>query len=301
MSHFGYAKDAYPPMKPGLARLALCLVCAPAFAAESAALASARALFEAGRFSEAQPAFEALAAAEPDSADPHYYLGEIALGRDDADTAVRELERATALSPGSARAHDALGDAFGRSAQKAGMLSKFGLARRSLAEFRRAVALEPANADFHESLFGYFANAPAIVGGGADKAADEAAVLARLDPRRGHQAFATLYATQGKYDLALTELDALLKAAPDDYAALYQVGRNAALAGQHLDRGLASLRRCLALPVPEGAPPHAAAQWRIGTILELQGDREGARAAYLAALKIDPAFAQASDSLRGLR
>jgi tetratricopeptide (TPR) repeat protein len=288
-------------MKLTLPGLALCLACAPAFAAEPAALASARALFEAGRFSEAQPAFERIEAAEPGNADAHYYLGQLALERDDADTAVRELERATSLSPGSGRGHDALGDAYGRSAQKAGMFSKFGLARKSLAEYQRAVALEPNNVDFHESLFGYCVNAPSIVGGGADKAADEAAVIRRLDPKRGHQAFATLYTTGGKYDLALAELDEILKAAPDDYAALYQVGRNAALGGQHLDRGLASLRRCLALPAPQGAPPHAAAQWRIGTILEKQGDREGARAAYEASLKLDPSFTQASDSLAGLR
>jgi tetratricopeptide (TPR) repeat protein len=288
-------------MRLTLPGLTLCLACAPAFAAESGALAGARALFEAGRLSDAQPAFEKLEAAEPANADVHYYLGQLALERDDADTAVRELERATSLSPDSGRGHDALGDAYGRSAQKAGMLSKFGLARKSLAEYQRAVALEPNNVDFHESLFGYCVNAPSIVGGGADRAADEAAIIRRLDPKRGHQAFATLYTAGGKYDLALAELDEILKTAPDDYAALYQVGRNAALSGQHFDRGLASLRRCLALPAPEGAPPHAAAQWRIGTILEKKGDREGARAAYVAALKIDPRFTQASDSLGGLR
>ena len=281
--------------------LALCLACAPAGASESAALASARALYDAGRFSDARPAFQKLEAADPGNADAHYYLGQLALERDDADAAVRELEKATALAPDSARAHDALGDAYGRSAQKAGVFSRFGLARRCLAEYQRAVALEPNSVDFHESLFGYCVNAPAIVGGGVGKAADEAAVIRRLDPKRGHQAFATLYSVDAKFDLALAELDEILKTSPDDYAALYQVGRNAALGGQHLDRGLASLRRCLALAPPQGAPSHAAAQWRIGTILEKEGDREGARAAYAASLAIDPTFTQASDSLRGLR
>jgi tetratricopeptide (TPR) repeat protein len=288
------------PLKLTPLGLAFCLALAPAFSAEPADLASARGLFEAGRFPEAQRAFEKIEAEEPGSADVHYYLGQIAMERDDADTAVRELERATALSPDSGRSHNALGDAYGRSAQKAGMLSKFGLARKSLAEYQRAVALEPGNVDFHESLFGYCVNAPSIVGGGADRAADEAATIRKLDPRRGHQAFATLYSVAEKYDLALAELDEILKVAPDDYAALYQVGRNAALSGQNFDRGLASLRRCLELPVPEDGPPHAAAQWRIGTILEKRGDRQGARAAYEAALKIDPKFTQASESLKKL-
>jgi tetratricopeptide (TPR) repeat protein len=280
--------------------LALCLLGPPALAADPAALASARALFDAGRFSDARAAFEKLEATEPGDADVHYYLGQLALERDDADAAVRELERATSISPGSGRAHNALGDAYGRSAEKAGMFSQFGLARKSLAEYERAVALEPGNVDFHESLFGYCVAAPSLVGGGDDRAAAEAAVIRRLDPARGHRAFATLYGKDEKYDLALAELDEVLKAAPDDYAALYQVGRNAALSGKGLERGLASLRRCMALAAPQGAPPHAAAQWRIGTILERKGDKEGARAAYLAALKIDPGFKQASDSLKSL-
>jgi tetratricopeptide (TPR) repeat protein len=281
--------------------VAALMACAPAFGAESPALASARALFDAGRFPEAQAAFARLEADEPASGDVHYYLGQLAMERDDADAAVRELEKATVLMPDGARGHNALGDAYGRSAQKAGVLGKFSLARKCLAEYQRAVALEPNNVDFHESLFGYCVGAPSIVGGGADKAAEEAAIIGKLDAKRGHQAMATLYTMGGKYDLALGELDEILKAAPDDYAALYQVGRVAALSGQHMDRGQASLRRCLALPVPEGAPPHCAAQWRIGTILERKGDLGGARAAYEAALRIDPKFTQASDSLRSLK
>jgi tetratricopeptide (TPR) repeat protein len=280
--------------------LALSLNLGLAFSAEPAPLASARALYEAGKLADAQRAFEKLEMEQPDSADVHYYLGQIALRRDDADTAVAELEKATELTPDSARSHNALGDAFGRSAQKAGMFSKFGLARKCLAEYRRAVALEPNNVGFHESLFTYFVNAPSVVGGGADKAADEAAAIRKLEPKRGHLAFATVYTMDGKYELALAELDAILRSAPDDYAALYQVGRNAAISGQHFDRGLGSLRRCLELSVPEGAPPHAAAQWRIGNILEEKGDRKGARAAYEAALKLDPKFTEASEALKKL-
>jgi len=301
MSHSRKALNWILHMKLMLLSLAFCLVSSPAFSAESAALAAARALFDAKRFPEAQLAFEKLEAGDPGNADIHYYLGQIAIERDDADAAVRELERATALSPDSARGHNALGDAYGRSAQKAGMFSQFSLARRSLAEYERAVALDPGNADYHESLFGYYAGAPSIVGGGAEKATAEAAVIARLDPLRGHQAHATLYATDGKYDLAQAELDEVLKVAPEDYAALYQVGRNAALSGQRFDQGLASLRKCLGLAAPEGAPPHSAAQWRIGNILEKKGDTKGARAAYEAALKIDPRFTKASEALKNLK
>ena len=112
--------------------------------------------------------------------------------------------------------------------------------------------------------------------------------------------FASVYVAEKKYDLALAQFDEVLKDSPDDYTSLYQVGRLAANSGQFLDRGLAALRRCVALPAPEGEPGHAAAHWRIGNILEKQGDKPGARAAYEASLKADPKFAQAIEALKKL-
>jgi tetratricopeptide (TPR) repeat protein len=269
--------------------------------AESSGFASARALFESGRFPEARLAFEKLLATSRDDPDVHYYLGQLALRRADTDTAVGELERAEQLAPGSARVHDALGNAYGMSAQKAGILRKFGLARKCVAEFQRAAALEPGNIGYHESLLEFYTRAPSTVGGGSDKAAREAAIIVKLDPNRGHLAVAALYLSSGKTDLALAELDQVLKTKPQDYAALFQVGRLAAVSGRNLDRGLASLRTCLTLPVPQGEPSHAAAQWRRGNILERMGNPAAARAAYEEALKMDPGFTRAADSMRNLK
>jgi tetratricopeptide (TPR) repeat protein len=263
-------------------------------------LARARELFEASRLPEAERAFEALLAADPANAEAHYYVGQLALDRGDTDTAVRELERSVDLAPDSARGHLALGDAYGRSAEKAWIVNALRLARKCLAEYRRAAALDPASVDVHERLFEYYSRAPFTLGGGSDKAAGEAATIERLDPRRARQAYAAVYLASGKYELALDELDEVLKVAPDDYASLFQVGHLAAISGQYLDRGLAALRRCLRLTAPVGAPSHSAAQWRLGNILERKGDPAGARVAYEAALVLDPAFTPASDALRTL-
>lgn len=249
---------------------------------------------------EARRAFEALEAAEPSNADVHYYLGRLALGRDDTDTAVRELETAVSLDPGSARDHQALGDAYGHSAMRAPVFSRYGLARKCLDEFQRAEALDPANVDTHGRLLEYYSRAPWIVGGGAEKAQAEAAKIRELDPVRGHQAYAMLFIADGKFDLALAELEEALKAAPDDYVTLYQLGQLAAVSGRHLDQGLDSLRHCLRIAAPQGTPSHSAAQWRLGNILEKEGDLGGARAAYEAALALNPKFTPASDALARL-
>jgi tetratricopeptide (TPR) repeat protein len=117
---------------------------------------------------------------------------------------------------------------------------------------------------------------------------------------RGRIAFATFYVSDKKYDKALAEFDEVLKTQPDDFNALYQVGRLAALTGQYVDRGIASLRRCLELELPpeHNGPGKAAAQWRLGNLLEKKNDRGGARAAYESAVKLDPNFAPAAEALR---
>jgi tetratricopeptide (TPR) repeat protein len=114
-------------------------------------------------------------------------------------------------------------------------------------------------------------------------------------------AYAQLYTEARQYEKAFTEWDEALKAAPDDYNALYQVGKLAATTGQNLDRGLAALRRCVELEPGKDQPTHAAAQWRIGNILEKKNDVAGARAAYEAALKLDPKFTNAADALKKLK
>jgi tetratricopeptide (TPR) repeat protein len=282
--------------------LSLLFIAAPVLAAvDPGDFAKARALFDAKKFPEARAAFERLSAADSGNADVHYYLGQLAMDREDADAAVRELEKAASLAPDSARNHSALGEAYGSAAQKAGLLSKYGLARKCLAEFERAAELDPGDVDYHESLFDYYFNAPSVAGGGPTKAADQAAIIEKLDPRRGHLAYASLYVSDGKYDLAFAELEEALKIAPEDYASLYQIGRLAAVSGLRLERGAAALRLCLKLAVPQGSPPHAAAEWRLGNILEKEGDSAGARVAYKAALEIDPKFTQASDALRNLK
>jgi tetratricopeptide (TPR) repeat protein len=288
-------------------RLPLSFFCllAALHAADPAApvgLDAARDLFTARQLAEAQQAFEQLAAAAPKDPEINYYLGQLALRRDDTERAMKYLEVATTSAPAVARYHHAFGNASGRSAQKAGMLSKIGFAKKCLAAYERAVALEPGNMNFRQSLFEYYRQAPGLAGGGFDKAAAQAEAMKQLDGTQGRIAYATLYAGEKKYDLALAQFDEVLQTEPDNYAALYQVGRLAAVTGQFLDRGVTSLRRCLELPVPAtpNTPGHAAAQWRLGQLLEKKSDLAAARSAYEAAVKLDPAFNPAIDSLRKL-
>jgi tetratricopeptide (TPR) repeat protein len=283
---------------------ALLAISLAAATVDPARFEAARALYlERGKSAEAQKAFEAIAAEDPKNADAQIFLGQLALRRDDVDKAKPYIEKALQLAPNNAEAHRVMGDIYGRQAQKASIFSQPGLAKKCLAEYERAVALDPKNIDAHASLFEFYRRAPGIMGGGADKALATAATIKRLDPARGRIAFASFYVDDKKVDQAFAQFDEVLKAAPDDYVALYQIGRISAVSGQQLDRGLTALRRCLTLPVPAilNTPGHAAAHWRIGNILEKKGDAAGARAAYNAALKLDPAFTAATEALKKLK
>jgi tetratricopeptide (TPR) repeat protein len=248
----------------------------------------------------AEAAANALLAAHPRDAEAHALSASVFAARDNPDAAVKAAEKATELAPVSSECHRQLGDIYGFAAMKAGMLGKLSYARKSRAAFEKAVELDPKNLAARTSLMAFYQMAPGAMGGGMDKAYEQAEAIKRLDPARGHLAYATLYGAEKKYDLAFAEFDKALKSSPDDYAALYQLGKLAATSGQSLDRGLKALRRCLELSVPEATPGHPAAHWRIGNILEKQHDPAGARAAYEAALKLDPKFTQAAESLKKL-
>jgi len=257
------------------------------------------ALLAAGPYAAAQPASTS---SDSPSANAQRTLAKQAIDRKDAEEAVACATRAAALAPGDPECQHVLGVAYGMAARQANAFRRLLLARKSAAAFRRAVALAPGNADFHQSLFECYEQTPAVIGGGFERAAGEAAAVKRLDPARGAFDYATLYAARKEFDLARAQLDGILRTAPDDVTALYQTGRIAAVSGQFLDRGLAALRLCLAFtPSPEeGAPSAAEVHLRIGNILEQKGDKDGARVAYIKALAANPKFTPAYDALKKL-
>ena len=269
-------------------------------AASPAGFQDALALYNGAHYSEARAIFGQLAAGHPDDPVLNFYLGRLALWFDDDATGLACLEKAAWTLPRNARIQNALGDAYGMAAQKAPIYSKFGWAMKCKAAYERAVELEPRNPDYHWSLMGYFQLAPRIAGGGFDKAYAEAERIRALDPVGGRVAFATVCLADGKPERAFAPFDEVLRRTPDDFTALYNIGRCAAISGEQLDRGLASLKRCLRLPVPPGTgkPKIVNVHYRMGNILEKKGDRAGAAIEYGIARRIDPDFRPDKETLK---
>ncbi|MBI2515288.1 MAG: tetratricopeptide repeat protein [Opitutae bacterium] len=269
-------------------------------AAEPALRDRANALFAGQKWAEAQGMLEKSIATEPQNAEAFYLLGRALLNQDKQEAAVSALEKATTLEPSNSEYFNRLGDAYGLTAQKAGLLSKMKWAGKCSAAYEKAIELDPKNIAARFSVLEYARQAPALVGGGMDKAYAQAAEIRKLDPALGRRAYATLYATDKKYDLAFAEYEEVLKAIPNDYGALFQTGRLAAISGARLERGVETLKQCLSVTPPNGQPGHDAVNWRLGMIFEKQGDKAAARALYETALKINPKFRQALESLKKL-
>lgn len=278
----------------------LVLTALPALALDPALRDNVDARFKQRQWPEAQALLEKATTAAPNDAEAWVRLGQVFQQVGNPDRAVEAMERAAALAPANSDYQRQLGDAYGFAAQKAGMLSKMGWAKKCKAAYEMAVALDPRNLDARWSVMEYCRQAPGFVGGGMDQAYAQAEEIRKLDANRGRIALATLYVAEKKMVEAFGLFDEALKSDPDNYTTLYQLGRLSAMTGQRLDQGIDNLRKCLTLPQPAGQPGAAPVNWRLGNILEKKGDKAAAKAAYEAAIAIDPGFVPALESLRKL-
>ena len=275
----------------------LCAIVVRAAGPNEAALA----LYHDKHFPEARAAFEQLVTANPNNAEAHYYLGVLAGRRNDSDEAIRQLELATTLKPKNSEYFLDLGGAYGNAAGTASMFSKLSLAKKCQAALEKSVELNPDNLGARNGLISYYRSAPSFAGGGMSKAYEQAEEIRKRDPFMGASVLGQLYLVEKKYDEAFALFEDVLKTKPDHYLALYSIGRTSAQTGLRLARGEQTLRRCLELTPGKGEPGHAPVQWRLGNLAEKQGKPADARTAYEAALKIDPTFAPAKDSLAKLK
>jgi tetratricopeptide (TPR) repeat protein len=283
--------------------LALALLARPVAAQDL--LAQARALLERGRVDSAYTVIQRAAEAEPNRAEVHYWLGQIA----------------------------------GSRAGQAGGLGAFGPARVSKRGFARAVQLEPDNPRYLSGLIGFLSQAPGIVGGDRDSALvlaerlrhlDEvggtfamADVLRRGDVRektradslvdaygRAHGAdratqlsVAGYYINTQRVERGLAIDEQLLARDPGDVVARFGAGRNLVVLQRAPRRAIELLRVAAAAPPPPAGQPTflpAAPWWRIGQAFLQLGMPDSARAYYQRALAITPAFRQAQLSLDSL-
>ncbi len=268
-----------------------------AVAADQATTDEITGLFKQHRWADAQAALEKITAADPNDAQAWFLLGQTYEALNSLDKGVAALEKATELAPAMSEYQRILGDAYGVSALKAGLFAKMGWAKKCKAAYDKAVELDPKSIRARNSVMEFCRQAPGFLGGGMDKAYEQAAEIKKLDPVRGRQAYAQLYISEKKYAEAFGLYEDFLRENPGNDDALYNIGRIAAISGEQLDRGLATLTELLSHP---GKNKDSNVNTRIGNILEKKGDKAGAKKAYETALEGDPKFVPALEALRKL-
>lgn len=264
-------------------------------------LDDARRLVEAQRLPEAREPLEQLLLGEPENLEAALLLARVYDRTGRRDETIELLEPFVARHPNNVRV---IGLYAGACMLRAGELGvgfrAIRLARRGRELMERAVVLAPDDIAFREGLVDFYRQAPVLVGGSLAKAREHADAIARIDPVRGAAWQASILLQDKKYPEALAACDAALRARPDDYVALFTLGRAVSESGLRLADGEAALRRCLAVVPLPSEPSHAGVWYRLGRIAELQKNIPAARAAYAESLKLEPQFNRPAEALRRL-
>jgi tetratricopeptide (TPR) repeat protein len=294
------------------------------------AASSPQELIAAGRVDDAIQALQQQIARNPTDAGSYNLLCRAYFMLEEWDRGIPACERARNLDPQNSLYQLWLGRIYGEKADRAGLFSAAGLAKKVRTSFERAVALDPKSWEARTDLAEFYLEAPGIVGGGKDKAREQIDVIAPLNPGMAdwvaariaeknkdaaaaeHEYRAAITATHSGarawLDLAiflrhanrLDEMDQAvqkLESAPVDRAESVMDGASVLLhAGRDYPLAVRLLRRYLAAPVEEG--PAFKAHDLLGQLLEKQGDRQGAAAEYRAALALAHSYTRAQEDLK---
>ncbi len=300
-------------------------------ASAPAALAdSANDMLAAGRIDEAIAALNVRLSSAATDANSSNLLCRAYFALEAWDQAQSSCERAISLDPNNSRFHLWLGRVYGEKADRSNFLIAATLAPKVREEFERAVDLDPKDIDARLDLAEFYLSAPAIVGGGEQKAREQAQFIAEVNPARAHWIYARI-ADQKKdpataereyrqyIDLSHGDAEAWLNLAlffrhhkrfdemeqaivklsqaplskPD---VLVEASEMLYRAHRNYSFAIELLQRYLAAGPVEAAPAFRA-HYLLGTLLEKQGDKAGAAQEYRASLSLVRNFGLAQQAL----
>ena len=247
------------------------------------------------------------------------------------DNAITNGEKAVNAAPNNSTYHLWLGREYGGKAASASKFYAASYAKKTKNEFEKAVQLDPANVQARADLSEYYTDAPSIMGGGLDKARDQAAQVAKYDEATSHWILALVAEKDKNYTEAENQLQQAIKVAknPAQYwmnlasfyrrrsrtadmekalnQALAQPNKSAEVyynaaselfqAGKNLDAAVQYLNKYLASNAMVEDAPAFRAHYLLGQIYEKMGKKSDAAAEYKASLALASGFALASKAL----
>jgi tetratricopeptide (TPR) repeat protein len=316
--------------RPHLVRLLLAALLVATLLQAVRAATSSQQLLAAGRADEAIQTLEQEISHSLSDAESFNLLCRAYFMIDEWDRGIPSCERATKLDPQRSLYHLWLGRIYGEKAGHAGFFSAAGLAKKVRNSFERAVELDPKSWEARTDLAEFYLEAPAIVGGGQDKARAQADALLPFNPPMAHWVLARIAGknknsagAEREYRAAietshgtaqnwlhlaqflahanrLDEMEQALRtmeSSPVDRPDALMDGASLLLhIGRNYPMAVRLLRRYLSSPVEEG--PAFKAHDYLGQLLEKQDDRRAAAEEYRAALALSHTYTRAREDLR---
>lgn len=201
--------------------LALCaLFSSPLQAADE----SPSLLIEAGHYKRAQVILAERLKANSNDARSNSEMSKVSEAYARWDDAIQQAEKALSLDRKNPEFQAALADAVGSklSSARLGTFEKLSLARRFRKEAELALQLDPNNVDANEDLMEFHLDAPGLVGGDKQKAAELAERMVKVNPVRGY----LMQFELASHEKRNAELESLLQqalhAGPKNYFARMQ-------------------------------------------------------------------------------
>lgn len=286
-----------------------------------------------GRIDEAVASLQHVVATNPQDGPAYLLLCRSFYAEEHQDEAIAACENALHTLPHSSDAQDWMGRAYGMKASHAGPLAGFGLARKVKTAFETAVNLDPSNGDAVNDLSEFYVGAPAIVGGGLEKAEALANRVQTQLAQNAHRIRALAAEKRKQYDIAEREFKAAADVAmrPDalvDLGGFYarraqpaqatsalmqclaaDKSRDATIvdaasifSSMHLEPRLVehTLQQYLHSNAKSDAAPVIKVHVMLGKILAAAGDKEGAKIEFNKALELAFAYAPAKRALQEL-
>ncbi len=270
-----------------------------------------------------------------DDAESLHLLSRAYYAIEDWDSAVRAGERAVSLRPDAASYHLWLAREYGQKAADSNPLKAAGIARKAKNEFELAVRLDPANVQGRADLSEYYVEAPAIMGGGLDKAREQAALMQKYDPAMSHWILGKIAEKEKRWDEAEREYMAGVQVTknPADYwlqvaslqckrGQLDQMQKTVQIAiaqqnkppetyfdgasvlyegGRDFPAAVQYLKDYLASGQLVEDAPAFRAHYLLGRVYEGMGNRAAAAAEYQASLSLASGFAPARTALNQMQ
>ena len=291
---------------------------------------SAKDKLAAGRIDEAIAELNGRLSSAPADAESSNLLCRAYFTLEEWDRAESSCRKAVSLDPGNSRFHLWLGRVYGERADRANFLAAAGLVGKVRGEFERAVQLNPKDVETRLDLAEFYIEAPGIVGGGEQKAREQAQSLAAMNPAREHWIYARI--AEKKKDAATAEREyhqyidlskgdaeawlnlalflrrqkrfdemeqAIVKlshAPMPKLDVLVEASGMLYRGGRSYPFAAELLHRYLAAGPVEAAPAFKA-HYLLGMVLEKQGDKAGAAQEYRASLSLARTFGVAQQAL----